>query len=256
MKRCFAVSSVVLLALVSFVVAQERRFTIDDLLKVRRVSDPQVSPKGDLVAFTITDVDKVANKSTTQIYLAPLGGGEVRQLTNDEHSSASPRWSPDGEKLAFISARDGEDQIWTIDVSSGALKKITSLSTGAGDPVWSPDGKLLAFVSDVYPECENDACNKRKAEEKAQSKVKAHVADRLLYRHWKFWLDGIRSHVFVVSSAGGEARDLTPGEYDAPHFSLGGPTVYALSPDSIEIAFSSNHDKVKATSRTRDVWTV
>ena len=122
MKRFFAVA-ISLLALASFVVAQERRFTVDDLLKVRRVSDPQVSPKGDLVAFTITDVDKVANKSTTQIYLVPLGGGEVRQLTNDEHSSASPRWSPDGEKLAFISARDGEDQIWTIDVSSGALKK-------------------------------------------------------------------------------------------------------------------------------------
>src|SRR5437762_13334713 len=148
MKRFFAVSIISLLALTALVSAQERRFTIDDLLKVRRVGDPQVSPKGDLVAFTITDVDKAANKSTTQIYLVPVGGGEVRQLTNDEHSSASPRWSPDGDKLAFVSARDGEDQIWTIDISNGTLKKVTSLSTGAGDPVWSPDGKLLAFVSD------------------------------------------------------------------------------------------------------------
>lgn len=255
MKRFFAVV-ISLLSLASFVVAQERRFTVDDLLKVRRVSDPQVSPKGDLVAFTITDVDKVANKSTTQIYLVPLGGGEVRQLTNDEHSSASPRWSPDGERLAFISARDGEDQIWTIDVSNGALKKITSLSTGAGEPVWSPDGKLLAFASDVYPECENDACNKRKAEEKAQNKVKAHVTERLLYRHWKFWQDGVRSHVFVVSSAGGEARDLTPGDFDSPPFSLGGPTDYAFSPDSKELAVASNHDKVEATSTNSDIWVV
>ena len=255
MKRFFAVA-ISLLALASFVVAQERRFTVDDLLKVRRVSDPQVSPKDDWVAFTITDMDKAANKGTTQIYLVPLGGGGVRQLTNDEHSSAAPRWSPDGEKLAFISARDGEDQIWTIDISSGALKKITTLSTGAGDPVWSPDGKLLAFISDVYPECENDACNKRRAEEKAQSKVKAHVADRLLYRHWKFWLDGIRSHVFVVSSAGGEARDLTPGDFDSPPFSLGGPTDYAFSPDSKELAVASNHDKVEATSTNSDIWVV
>src|SRR5216683_6948679 len=107
MKRLFAVSVISLFALAVFAFGQERRFTIDDLLKVRRVGDPQVSPKGDLVAFTITDMDKVANKSTTQIYLVPLGGGEMRQLTNDEHSSTSPRWSPDGEKLAFISARDG-----------------------------------------------------------------------------------------------------------------------------------------------------
>jgi dipeptidyl aminopeptidase/acylaminoacyl peptidase len=256
MQRFFVLSVISLLAFASVAFAQERRFTIDDLLKVRRVGDPQVSPKGDLVAFTITDVDQTANKSTTQIYVVPLGGGETRQLTNDEHSSASPRWSPDGEKLAFISARDGESQIWTIDVSSGALKKITGLSTGAGDPVWSPDGKWLAFASDVYPECKDDACNKKRAEEVAQSKVKAHVAERLLYRHWKFWLDGIRSHVFVVSSSGGEARDLTPGDYDAPPFSLGGPTDYAFSPDSKELAYVSNHDKVEAISTNADVWLV
>src|SRR5947208_15609879 len=141
MKRFFAVSIISLFAVVSFAFAQERRFTIDDLLKVRRVGDPQVSPKGDLVALTITDVDKTANKSTTQIYLVPLSGGEPRQLTNDEHSSNSPRWSPDRDKLALISARDGEDQTWTIDVSSAALKKITTLSTRAGHPVWSADAK-------------------------------------------------------------------------------------------------------------------
>src|SRR5258706_15559197 len=256
MKRFFAVSVISLLACVSIAFAQERRFTVDDLLKVRRVSDPQLSPKGDLVAFSITDVDKTANKSTTQIYVIPAGGGEMRQLTNDEHSSASPRWSPDGENLAFISARDGHDQIWTIDVSSGALKKISALSSGAGDPIWSPDGKWLAFLSDVYPECENDACNKRRAEEVANNKVKAHVADRLLYRHWKFWRDGIRSHVYVISTAGGEARDLTPGDFDAPPFSLGGPTDYAFSPDSKELAYVSNHDKVEATSTNADVWLV
>ena len=256
MKRFFVASVVSLLAFASFASAQDRRFTIDDLLKVRRVSDPQVSPKGNLVAFTITDGDKTTNKSTTQIYLVPLGGGETRQLTNDEHSSSSPRWSPDGEKLAFVSARDGETQIWTIDVSSGALKKITSISSGAGDPVWSPDSKWLAFGSDVYPECKDDACNKKRADEVAQSKVKAHVAERLLYRHWKAWKDGLRTHVFVVSSAGGEARDLTPGDYDAPPFSLGGPTDYAFSPDSKELAFVSNHDKVEATSTNADVWIV
>ena len=255
MKRFFAVSFVALLAF-GYVFAQERRFTIDDLLKVRRVGDPQVSPKGDLVAFTITDVDKNANKSTTQIYLVPLSGGEPRQLTNDEHSSTSPRWSPDGEKLAFISARDGEDQIWTIDISSGALKKVTTISTGAGDPVWSPDGKWLAFASDVYPECNDDACNKKRAAEVASNKVKAHVATRLLYRHWKSWKDGMRTHVFVVSSTGGEAKDMTPGDYDAPPFSLGGPTDYAFSPDSKELAYVSNHDKVEATSTNADVWIV
>ena len=256
MKRIFASLIISLLAMATLAIAQEKRLTIDELLRIRRVADPQVSPKGDLVAFTITDPDQAGNKSNTQIYLVPLRGGEMRQLTNDEHSSSTPRWSPDGDKLAFISARDGDPQIWTIDVSSGALKKITSLSTGAGDPIWSPDGKWLAFVSDIYPECRDDACNKRRAEAVAQNKVKAHVADRLLYRHWKAWKEGMRTHVFVVSSAGGEARDLTPGDYDAPPFSLGGPTDYAFAPDSNELAFTSNHDKVEATSTNADIWLV
>src|SRR5436190_14728740 len=255
MKRFFFVSFILLVASAP-AIAQERHFAIDDLLKVRRVGDPQVSPKGDFVAFTITDPDKTANKSTTQIYLVPLSGGEPRQLTNDEHSSVSPRWSPDGEKLAFISARDGEGQIWTMDVSSGKLTKVTTLSTGAGDPVWSPDGKWLAFASDVYPECNDDACNKRRADEVGKNKVKAHVAERLLFRHWKSWKEGMRTHVFVVAAGGGEARDLTPGDYDAPPFSLGGPTDYAFSPDSKELAFTSNHDRVEATSTKADVWLV
>src|SRR3989454_8591910 len=256
MKRYLIVSIIGLLAFASFPTRRSSDLTIDELLKVRRVGDSQVSPKGDLVAFTITDMSVTANKGTTQIYVVPLGGGEVRQLTNDEHSSASPRWSPDGEKLAFISARDGENQIWTIDVSSGALKKITSLSTGAGDPVWSPDGNWLAFASDVYPECLSDACNQKRAEEKAKSKVKVHVATRLLYRHWKSWKDGTRSHIFVVSANGGETRDLTPGDYDAPPFSLRGPTDHPVSPDSKKIAFVSNHHKIEAASTKADVFLV
>jgi len=256
MKR-FPGILVVLIALGSLLIAQERRFTVNDLLKVRRVSDPQVSPKGDLVAFTITDMDTTANRGNTQIYLVPLAGGEMRQLTNDENSSASPRWSPDGEKLAFISARDGQDQIWTIDISSGALTKITHLSAGAGgDPVWSPDGNWIAFTADVYPECKDEACNNRMAAQRAQTKVHPHVADGLLFRHWKSWKDGMRSHIFVAPVQGGEARDLTPGDYDAPPFSLGGMTDYAFSPDSKELAFASNHDKVEATSTNSDVWIV
>jgi dipeptidyl aminopeptidase/acylaminoacyl peptidase len=256
--RRFAISvTILLLAFIASAFAQDnRRFTVEELLKVRRVGDPQVSPKGDLVAYTITDINKDANKGVTQIYVVPIGGGEPRQLTNDEHSSSSPRWSPDGTKLAFISGRDGEDQIWTIDITSGALKKITSISTGAADPVWSPDGAWLAFASDIYPDCKDDACNKQRAEEKAKSKVKAHIADHLLYRHWKSWKDGMRSHVFIVPAAGGEAKELTPGDYDAPPFSLGGPTDYAFSPDSKELAFVSNHDKVEATSTNADLFLV
>ncbi|HYP28976.1 MAG TPA: S9 family peptidase [Blastocatellia bacterium] len=260
MKRLITSAAIVVLAFVSVAAGPAQQaakpFTIDDLIPVRRVAEPQVSPDGKWVAYTITDTDKAANKRTTQIYLVSIDGGEPRQLTNAPQSSRSPRWSPDGKKLAFISARDGAPQVWTLDVASGEQKKVSTISTGADGPVWSPDGRMLAFVSEIYPECPNDECNKKRAAEASESKVQAKIADRLLFRHWSSWKEGKRSHVFVVSSDGGEARDLTPGDYDAPPFSLGGPTDYAFSPDSTELAFARNTDKIEATSTNGDIFIV
>lgn len=258
MKRfCIAAVLVVLaLAGLSFGQTATSKFTINDLLKVRRVGDPQISPDGRWVAYTVNDMSMTANRGLTQIYLMPIEGGEPRQLTKGERSSSSPRWSPDGKRLALISSQEGGAQIWTMDVASGEMKKITSISTGASDPVWSPDGRMLAFVSDIFPECTTDDCNKERDEKMESSKVKAKIADRLLFRHWNSWKEGKRTHVFVVSADGGAARDMTPGDYDAPPFSLGGPPDYAFSPDSKELAFARNTDKVEATSTNGDIFIV
>ncbi|MDQ3804922.1 MAG: S9 family peptidase [Acidobacteriota bacterium] len=229
-----------------------RPFTVDELLKIRRVGDPRLSPDGRLVAFTVGVPDVEANRTRTHVYVVPVGGGEPKQITSGDASATTPRWSPDGRRLAFVTG----GQIWTMDAAGGDRRQVTSISTGAADPVWSPDGRLIAFASDVYPDCADDECNKRRAAEAEANKVKAHVATRLLYRHWTSWKGGKRTHVFVVPAGGGAARDLTPGDFDAPPFSLGGPAGYAFSPDSKELAFVRNTDKVEATSTNSDLFVV
>ena len=251
MKRFISVLAIVLIGLCSVAIAQNRSYTVDDLLKVRRVSDPQLSPDGRHVAFTVGDVNFADNRVVNQIYVVSVNGGELKQLTNGKTSSSAPRWSPDGKKIAFTTG----GQVWIMDSDDGNDKEqITKISTGAASPVWSPDGKWLAFTSDVYPDCKDDECNKKRDEQAESSKVKAHIVTRLLYKHWDEWRDVKRTHVFVVSSKGGAARELTTGDWDAPPYAAASGVDYAFSPDSSEIAFLRNPDKVEAISTNSDIY--
>jgi dipeptidyl aminopeptidase/acylaminoacyl peptidase len=250
MKRFVVINVVLLLCLCSLAAAQNRTYTIDDLLKVRRVGDPQLSPDGKRVAFTIGDVDFNGNRVLTQIYVTPIEGGELKRLTSANTSSSSPRWSPDGKKIAYTNGL----QVWVMDADGDNKEQITKISTGAAGPVWSPDGKWIAFTSDVYPDCNNDECNKKRDEQAASSPVKAHTVTRLLYKHWDEWRDVKRTHVFVVSSKGGTAREITTGDYDSPPYAAASGVDYAFSPDSSEIAFLRNPDKVEAISTNSDIF--
>ena len=252
MKRFVTVISVLVLACAASAIAQNSRYRVEDLLKVRRVSDPRVSPDGRQIAFVVGDVNFDGNRVVNQIYVVSVGGGSAKQLTNGTSSSAAPRWSPDGKKIAFTTGA----QIWVMDGDGGDKKQITRISTGASGPVWSPDGNSLAFVSEVYPDCTADDCNQRKDEAAEKSKVKAHITERLLYRHWNEWRDVKRSHVFVVSSKGGTAQDLTPGDFDSPPYAASSNIDFSFSPDGKELAFVKNPDKVEATSTNSDIYVV
>jgi len=252
MKRLVVAVSFFCLTLGSLALAETRSYTIEDLLKVRRVGDPQVSPEGKRVAFTIGDVNFDANRIITHIYSVPLAGGEMKQLTSGEQSATSPRWSPDGKKIAYTTA----GQVWVMNDDGDNKEQVTKISTEAAAPVWSPDGKWIAFTSEVHPDCGDDDCNKKKEEQASKSKVKAHLTERLLFRHWNEWRDVKRTHVFLVSSNGGTARDLTPGDFDSPPYAASTGVDYAFSPDSSELAYIRNPDKVEAVSTNSDIYLV
>jgi dipeptidyl aminopeptidase/acylaminoacyl peptidase len=239
--------------------AEKRAITFQDLISLHRLSEPQLSPDAKWIAYTVSTPDLEANHSVRDIWLVPTSGGEPRQLTRGG-SDTRPRWSPDGRKLAFISARSGTPQIYWIALEGGEATRLTSLSTGADNELWSPDGQTLAFVSSVYPDCKDDACNSQRDAAKDKSKVKARIYEKLLYRHWTEWWDGKRSHLFVTAAATDNTsapRDLTPGaNYDVPPFNEGAPEAIAFSPDGKELTFTANTDRDEALSTNGDLFTV
>ena len=234
----------------------KRAITFDDLINFGRVSDPQISPDGKTVAFVVTWQLKEENKSTSNIYVESVAGGDVRQLTNAKGVNNSPRWIPDGKTIAFISTRDGDSQLWTISVGGGEARKVSHSATEAAGLVVSPDGKWFAFSSDVYPDCLDEGCNAQRLDAVEKNKVKAKIFTTLPYRVWNSWKDGKRSHLFVLPLSGGKAIDITPGEYDTPPIDLGGNWDYAFSPDSKEIAFTRNPDTLVAVSTNNEIYIV
>ncbi|MBO0723096.1 MAG: S9 family peptidase, partial [Blastocatellia bacterium] len=253
-----------LIILIPSASGQARRpLSFDDLISIKRVADAQISPDGKYVAYVVNAIDKSANRGKRTIGISPTAGaGETRWISSAGNND-TPRWSRDGKYLAFLSSREGAPQIYlagTQSLLAGAgndnARKITGLPEGVADFVWSPDGKMFALTTDVYPDCKDLQCVADKSEAAEKNTVKAVSADRLLFRHWNSFKLGKRSHLFVTPVDGGDPRDLTPGDYDVPPFSLGDPTAYDFSPDGQEIVFTRNTEKVEAASTNNDLFIV
>ena len=157
----------------------------------------------------------------------------------------------------FVSDRSETPQIWLLPTDMGEATQLTDLSTGVSDPRWSPDGQSILFASDVYPEWDgDDQVNQSINEGLSEGPLQAHMADSLLFRHWNAYRDGQVTHTLCVELESGEMRDLTPGSYNSPPFSLGGDAGYALSPDGQELCFVSKRVPNPAESTNNDVFVV
>jgi dipeptidyl aminopeptidase/acylaminoacyl peptidase len=246
------------------------------MMKLKRVGAPVPSPDGKWVVFDCEDVDLEANTRISHLWIVSAQGGDARRLNQTTNHEERPRFSPDGKRLIWTSKATDPTQIWMcdFDTSAGTLvgqpHQVTDISTGVDGGIWSPDGKNIVFVSAVYPDCKDDACNKKRDEELKNSKVKAKIFTKLFYRHWSAFSDFKRSHLFVqsvgrdsvepapqsVALPMNEPRDLTPGDHDVPPFHLGGQDMYAISPDGQELAYTSNIDEVEGTSTNNEILIV
>lgn len=269
--RCAALCVSFFAVALTAVAADPRPLSLEDMFKLKRVSDPQVSPDGRHVVYVVTEVLLSENRTQSDLWIADTTGGKVRALTATPKNERHPRWSPDGKWIAFESNRAGDDyQVFVLPLDGGEARQVTTLSTGATSPIWSAQGDQIAFVSEVFPEfstrpfAEADQLNKQQLDAREKSKVKARIVTQLLYRHWDSWVEGKRQHVFVVpvkdGAAAGAPRNVTPGENDgvptSDTFSAGDE--FAFSPDGKSLAFTAPTlpTREQAWSTNHDIWLV
>lgn len=234
------------LAVATSTLGQARPINIDDLLAIKRVGSPRLSPDNQWIAFDESTMDLQANARRSTVHLLPVAGGASRTITDGPKQDDSPAWSPDGKWIAYLSNHDtAEKQVWLYEVATGTRKRVSNLEGGAGSVKWMPDGKGVLVVSDVDLKTTN-----------AAAPTHARIITSLLYRHWNAWQSPARSHILYVPLDGGAPRDLTPGPFDAPPFSLGGGDEFDVSPDGKELAFARNTDEHPELSTNSDVFIV
>jgi len=258
-------------------VAAKRPMTFADLMAMKRVSDPQISPSGKWVMFSVMDVSLEKNTKVNHLWVVPINGSAPEKQVTSNTGESFGRFSPDGKFVSYTGAPTKDDPVRRITIATwdeatgtiGVGRTLQAVSGDADGAIWSPDSRHFLFTTQVYPECSNkptwaeeDACDKAKDDAVAASPVKAQVWDALLYRHWDAYTGLKRTHIIEAdfSLAGANPRDLTPasavGDAETPTWMLGGPLEYAWAPDSKEIAYVTNLDKVPAASTNNDVFTL
>ena len=234
------VSLVLVAVAVSGARADNHPFTAHDLVTMRRVSDPQVSPDGEGVIFTLRTTDLEADRGRTDLWWVGVDGAALRRMTTHEASDYHPRWAPDGNAVFFLSSRSGSSQVWRLPVAGGEAELITDLPLDVGGFALSPDGSRLAVGLEVFPDCADLSCTVDRLAQRKAAPTTGRVFDRLFVRHWDTWKDGRRSHVFVVPVAGGEPVDVMRGmDADAPAKPFGGFEEITFTPDGSGVVFTA-----------------
>ena len=228
--------------------ASDKHFSIDLLLQLAAVSDPQVSPEGDWIAYTVSRRDMDKDKSASQIWMVAASGGTPVAMTAEGMSSSHPRWSPDGRYLTFLSARnEGQTQIWSLYRGGGEAVQLSDTTQSVSDFEWSPDSSRLLLVLQDPTAAELEA--KKQGDDYEEKAAPPWVIDREQFKtDYVGYLDRRRTHIYLLDPASKDLSQLTSGDYD--------DYTPAWSPDGKHIAFTSNRSENPDDNYNTDIWVV
>ncbi|MGC1389055.1 MAG: S9 family peptidase [Steroidobacteraceae bacterium] len=241
-----------------------RPFSVQDLVRLDRLSEPEVSPDGKHIAYTLRTVDMEANKARNGVWLLETGKRTETpvRLTDLAANSNSADWSGDGRFLYYLSDRSGSTQVWRSGLS-GEPMQITNLPLDVGTFRISPKGDRLLVSLEVFRDCADLACTKQRLVAASRNPAHGVLYERIFVRHWDTWSDGRRSQLFAIALdeaglASGTPVNLTAGlDGDVPSKPFGGREDYAFSPDGQQVAFSVRAVPVgEPWSTNFDVYTV
>lgn len=214
-------------------------FSVYDLVAMQRISEPQLSPDGKQIVFVLYTTDLEANRGRRDIWIVNVDGSNLRQLTTHPENESNPCWSADGKSIWFLSKQSGSQQVWQYILETNQTQQITDLPLDVDNLLASPDGKYLALTIEVFPGL-SISDTKARLDEQANRKASGRIYDRILVRHWDFWKDGRRSHLFIIPVTGGTPRDLMPNmDADVPSKPFGDMKEINFTPDGKGIIFTA-----------------
>ena len=220
-------------------------FTIEDLVRIKRLSDPQVAPDGHSVAFVLRETDLDANRGRRALWLLDLKstGAAPRRLTQDSADDWSPRWADGGRTLYFLSTRSGSAQVWRLSLQGGDAAQVTHYPLAVDTLKVAPASDRIAISMNVLPQCAELECTQTRLAGAGRPKASGQLYERLFVRHWDAWSDATRSHLFTARIAGDGRAEMpidVSGKLDGdvPSKPFGDDADFAFSPDGRALVFS------------------